>query len=78
MVLSMLSTPSYFLNKSKKFNTLMTAVKAAGLVETLSSPCPFTVFAPTDAVFGKLPAETVKVLFSPKLPFSEIETLAAP
>ncbi len=56
----------------------MTAVKAAGLVETLSSPCPFTVFAPTDAVFGKLPAETVKVLFSPKLPFSEIETLAAP
>ena len=37
------------------FNTLVTAVKAAGLVETLKSPGPFTVFAPTDEAFAKLP-----------------------
>ncbi len=37
------------------FKTLVTAVKAAGLVETLKSPGPFTVFAPTDAAFAKLP-----------------------
>lgn len=39
-----------------KFNTLVTAVKAAGLAETLSGPGPFTVFAPTDEAFAKLPA----------------------
>jgi uncharacterized surface protein with fasciclin (FAS1) repeats len=38
-----------------KFNTLVTAVKAAGLAETLSGPGPFTVFAPTDEAFAKLP-----------------------
>src|SRR5208337_158602 len=38
------------------FKTLVTALKAAGLVETLSGPGPFTVFAPTDAAFAKLPA----------------------
>lgn len=44
------------------FNTLVTAVKAAGLVETLSSPGPFTVFAPTDTAFGKLPKGTIESL----------------
>ena len=41
------------------FKTLVTAVKAAGLVETLKSAGPFTVFAPTDEAFAKLPAGTV-------------------
>ncbi len=44
------------------FTTLVTAVKAAGLVETLSGPGPFTVFAPTDEAFAKLPAGTVEAL----------------
>jgi uncharacterized surface protein with fasciclin (FAS1) repeats len=48
------------------FNTLVTAVKAAGLVETLQSPGPFTVFAPTDAAFAKLPAGTVENLLKPE------------
>jgi uncharacterized surface protein with fasciclin (FAS1) repeats len=47
-------------------NTLVAAVKAAGLVETLSSPGPFTVFAPTDAAFAKLPAGTVETLVKPE------------
>ena len=45
-----------------QFNTLVTAVKAAGLVDTLKSAGPFTVFAPTDAAFAKLPAGTVEGL----------------
>ncbi|WP_396627142.1 fasciclin domain-containing protein [Luteitalea sp.] len=44
------------------FNTLVTAVKAAGLVDTLKSAGPFTVFAPTDDAFKKLPAGTVEAL----------------
>ena len=44
---------------AKKFETLVTAVKAAGLVETLSGPGPFTVFAPTDEAFAKLGQETI-------------------
>jgi uncharacterized surface protein with fasciclin (FAS1) repeats len=44
------------------FNTLVAAVKAAGLVDTLKSPGPFTVFAPTDDAFNKLPAGTVDSL----------------
>jgi uncharacterized surface protein with fasciclin (FAS1) repeats len=44
------------------FNTLVTAVKAAGLVETLKSPGPFTVFAPTDEAFAKLPPGTIQTL----------------
>nr|WP_245804661.1 fasciclin domain-containing protein [Erythrobacter tepidarius] len=47
-------------------NTLVAAVKAAGLVETLSSPGPFTIFAPTDAAFAKLPAGTVETLVKPE------------
>lgn len=46
--------------------TLVTAVKAAGLVETLSGPGPFTVFAPDDAAFAKLPAGTVETLVKPE------------
>lgn len=46
--------------------TLVAAVKAAGLVDTLSSPGPFTVFAPTDAAFAKLPAGTVDNLVKPE------------
>ena len=51
------------------FNTLVTAVKAAGLADTLSGPGPFTVFAPTDAAFAKLPPGTVDALLKdvPKL-----------
>jgi uncharacterized surface protein with fasciclin (FAS1) repeats len=49
-----------------QFNTLVTAVKAADLVETLSSPGPFTVFAPTDDAFAKLPEGTVESLLKNK------------
>ncbi len=48
------------------FNTLVAAVKAAGLVETLKSAGPFTVFAPTDDAFKKLPAGTVETLLKPE------------
>ncbi len=51
---------------SKDHTTLVAAVKAAGLVETLSGPGPFTVFAPTNAAFGKLPAGTVETLVKPE------------
>ncbi len=46
------------------FNTLVAAVKAAGLAETLQGTGPFTVFAPTDAAFAKLPAGTVEALLA--------------
>lgn len=48
------------------FSTLVAAVKAAGLVETLSSEGPFTVFAPNNAAFDKLPAGTVEGLLKPE------------
>jgi uncharacterized surface protein with fasciclin (FAS1) repeats len=48
------------------FNTLVTAVKAAGLVETLKGKGPFTVFAPTDEAFAKLPKGTVENLLKPE------------
>ena len=51
---------------SKDHTTLVAAVKAAGLVETLQSTGPFTVFAPTDKAFGKLPAGTVETLVKPE------------
>ncbi|MDZ4306852.1 fasciclin domain-containing protein [Allopontixanthobacter sp.] len=47
-------------------NTLVAAVKAAGLVDTLSSPGPFTIFAPTDTAFAKLPEGTVGTLVKPE------------
>ena len=51
---------------SKDHNTLVAAVKAAGLVETLQSAGPFTVFAPTNAAFDKLPKGTVENLLKPE------------
>lgn len=48
------------------FNTLVAAVKAAGLVETLQGAGPFTVFAPTDEAFARLPAGTVENLLKPE------------
>ena len=51
---------------SKEHTTLVAAVKAAGLVDTLSGKGPFTVFAPTDAAFGKLPEGTVATLVKPE------------
>ena len=48
------------------FKTLVAAVQAAGLVDTLKSAGPFTVFAPTDAAFAKLPAGTVENLLKPE------------
>src|ERR1700734_3991459 len=51
---------------SKDHTTLVAAVKAAGLVETLESAGPFTVFAPTNEAFDKLPAGTVDNLFKPE------------
>jgi len=52
--------------KSADHTTLVAAVKAAGLVETLKGPGPFTVFAPTNAAFGKLPPGTVDSLVKPE------------
>lgn len=51
---------------SKDHTTLVAAVKAAGLVDTLNSAGPFTVFAPTNAAFGALPAGTVENLVKPE------------
>src|SRR5215212_6989876 len=51
---------------SKDHTTLVAAVQAAGLVETLKSSGPFTVFAPTNGAFGKLPAGTVDTLVKPE------------
>jgi uncharacterized surface protein with fasciclin (FAS1) repeats len=48
------------------FKTLLAAATAAGLVETLKSPGPFTIFAPTDAAFAKLPEGTVANLLKPE------------
>lgn len=48
------------------FNTLVTAVKAAGLVETLSSEGPFTVFAPTDEAFAQIPEDQLNALLADK------------
>jgi len=56
------------------FTTLVAAVKAAGLVDTLSSTGPFTVFAPTDEAFAKLPAGTVEGLLKDKEKLAAILT----
>ena len=52
--------------QSGKFNTLVAALKAAGLVNTLNGKGPFTVFAPSDTAFSKLPAGTVDGLLNPE------------
>lgn len=56
------------------FTTLVAAVKAAGLVETLKNPGPFTVFAPTDEAFAKLPEGTVEALLNDKAKLTAILT----
>lgn len=56
------------------FNTLVTAVKAAGLVEVLKGDGPFTVFAPTDEAFAKLPAGTIEALLADKEKLTQILT----
>ena len=56
------------------FNTLVTAVKAAGLVETLKGEGPFTVFAPTDAAFAKVPTDTLNALLSDKAALANVLT----
>lgn len=53
-------------SSSKDHKTLVAAVKAAGLVDTLASGGPFTVFAPTDSAFGKLPSGTLETLLKPE------------
>ncbi len=54
-------------SQAKNLTTLVAAVKAAGLVDTLSGPGPFTVFAPTNAAFDKLPKGTVEKLTQPDM-----------
>lgn len=59
---------------NKDFSTLVTAVKAAGLAETLSGPGPFTVFAPTNEAFAKIPAETLQALLKDKAALTKVLT----
>ena len=71
---SMLGLPAFAMEKdivdtavgAGTFTTLVAAVTAAGLVDTLKGPGPFTVFAPTDAAFAALPAGTVEDLLKPE------------
>jgi len=56
------------------FSTLVTAIKEAGLVETLSSTGPFTVFAPTNEAFAKIPEETLKELLADKTKLTSVLT----
>jgi uncharacterized surface protein with fasciclin (FAS1) repeats len=60
---------------NESFKTLVAAVKAAGLAETLSGPGPFTVFAPTDEAFAKLPAGTLESLLKPENKSKLVEIL---
>ncbi|MBI3156093.1 MAG: fasciclin domain-containing protein [Burkholderiales bacterium] len=57
-----------------QFNTLATALKAAGLVDTLKGPGPFTVFAPTDAAFAKLPKAQLDALLADKAKLTAVLT----
>ena len=73
-ILAVLSVTTYASDKdivdtavsAKSFNTLVAAAKAAGLVDTLKSEGPLTVFAPTDDAFAKLPEGTVESLLKPE------------
>ena len=56
------------------FKTLVTAVKAAGLVDTLKGPGPFTVFAPTDAAFAKIPKAQLDALLADKAKLTAVLT----
>src|SRR5688572_33041440 len=57
-----------------QFRTLVKAVQTAGLVDTLKGPGPFTVFAPTDAAFAKLPKGTVEALLNDKAALTDLLT----
>src|SRR5688572_2131290 len=57
-----------------QFNTLAKALTAAGLVDTLKGPGPFTVFAPTDEAFAKIPAETLNALLADKAALTKVLT----
>lgn len=57
-----------------QFNTLATALKAAGLVDTLKGPGPFTVFAPTDAAFAKIPKAQLDALLADKAKLTAVLT----
>jgi len=57
-----------------QFSTLVTAIKAAGLVKTLQGPGPFTVFAPTNAAFAKIPAAKLKTVLANKALLTKILT----
>jgi uncharacterized surface protein with fasciclin (FAS1) repeats len=57
-----------------QFNTLATALKAAGLVDTLKGPGPFTVFAPTDAAFAKIPKADLDALLKDKAKLTSVLT----
>lgn len=59
---------------SSMFTTLVTAIKAAGLVDTLKGPGPFTVFAPTDEAFAKLPKEKLDMLLKDPMKLKEVLT----
>ncbi len=61
-------------SESPDFETLVAALKAAGLVETLQGPGPFTVFAPSDAAFAKLPAGTVEALLADRAQLAAVLT----
>ncbi|MCC2958381.1 fasciclin domain-containing protein [Massilia sp. IC2-477] len=56
------------------FNTLITAVQAAGLVDTLKGPGPYTVFAPTDAAFAKIPKAKLDALLKDKAALTKVLT----
>ena len=60
--------------KAGNFKTLVTAVQAAGLVDTLKGPGPFTVFAPTDAAFAKIPKAQLDALLADKAKLSKVLT----
>jgi uncharacterized surface protein with fasciclin (FAS1) repeats len=60
--------------KAGSFKTLVAAVQAAGLVDTLKGPGPFTVFAPTDEAFAKIPKETLDALLKDKAALAKILT----
>ncbi|MFZ2149920.1 MAG: fasciclin domain-containing protein [Minisyncoccia bacterium] len=60
--------------ENPEFSTLVTAVKAADLVATLSGPGPFTVFAPTNDAFAKIPAETLQAVLADKAKLTSILT----
>lgn len=60
--------------KAGNFTTLVTAVKAAGLVDTLKGPGPFTVFAPTDEAFAKVPKATLDALLADKAALAKVLT----